>query len=486
MATASPATSSGDILDPDFESPNRKANVFSSTFNLSATIVGGGVLSLPLAFERCGIILGSILMVIAAIVTERSMYLLCLCARMTGSTSYGEVGKVAFGKSMEYFVSILLFVILQFALVAYMVLLQDIWTSVLYLWFPEAQDIDKTMVLLVILLIMSPFFVQDTLHALRYNCYVSFASVSILCLALCHSAFITIVAPEHSTSVAVEVEETTLKLWSSSADDVLFAFPIITLSFLGIFNALPIQNSLQQPTRSRIRLVLNGAIGSSLVLMLLFGLGGYLYARDDTDGNILNNISASGGLFFLLGRLGCGVTIMLAMAMILLPCRSSLMEVLNMLLQDSSDTAKHDAGTQVSSHVTGEETPLLASEAGDDKQVTVLGTTQYFHEQSKTMDKYYWWIHYTCTFGIVIFCYVIAIHVPGVAVVWSVCGSFLAFLIAFTLPCAFYLKLQHESEQMPDNATKALVAFSWFLLVTSSIAAIACTIQTTMGFLKAG
>lgn len=465
MATA--INADGDLLDPEFECSSRKANVFSSTFNLSATIVGGGVLSLPLAFERCGVILGSILMVIAAIVTERSMYLLCLCSRMNGATSYGEIGKTAFGKPMEYCVSIILFVILQFALVAYMVLLPDIWTSVLYLWVPDDQVIDKDIVLLVIIAIMSPFFVQDTLHALRFNCYVGFASVSILCLALCHHAFVGIVS-KHSAQVSEE--QTPLKMWSHSADDVLFAFPIITLSFLGIFNVLPIQNSLLQPTRYRILVAIDGAIGSSFVLMLLFGLGGYLYARDRTDGNILNNIPESEDLFFLFGRLGCGINIMFAMAMILLPCRSSLMEVLNMLLQDFSEL-KTETG------VVGEQTPLLDSE-------TLLTTTAPVHEESKTMHKYYWWIHYFCTFGIISSCYLIAIHVPGVAVVWSLCGSFLAFLIAFILPCAFYLKLQNESGQVVNGSTRAWIAFSWFLLVTSSIAAIACTIQTFMRFLK--
>ena len=99
-----------DILIPVFESTERKSPAVVAIFNLCATIVGGGVLSLPLAFSKCGIILGTVLMIIAGIVTERSLYLLCICARTTGATSYGEVGKVAFGKYMEYFISLLLFV----------------------------------------------------------------------------------------------------------------------------------------------------------------------------------------------------------------------------------------------------------------------------------------------------------------------------------------------------------------------------------------
>lgn len=90
-----------DVLVPGYDSPRRKSPLVVATFNLSATIVGGGVLSLPLAFAKCGIVLGTVLMITAGIVTDRSLYLLCLCARQTGATSYGEVGKVAFGKYME-------------------------------------------------------------------------------------------------------------------------------------------------------------------------------------------------------------------------------------------------------------------------------------------------------------------------------------------------------------------------------------------------
>jgi amino acid permease len=147
---------------------------------------------------------------------------------------------------------LVLFVFLMFALVGYMVLAKDIWTSIVQI-VTGVQDIDSSQVLLVLLIFMSPFLVQKTLHALRFNCYVGLSSASILCLALCHHAFTTPLPRP-------------LVLWSNSLDDILFAFPIITLSFLSIFNVLPIQGSLIQPSRGRILLVIDGAIGSSFVI----------------------------------------------------------------------------------------------------------------------------------------------------------------------------------------------------------------------------
>ena len=44
-----------DHLAPPYDSDERPSNLFVGTFNLIATIIGGGVLSLPVVFEKCGI-----------------------------------------------------------------------------------------------------------------------------------------------------------------------------------------------------------------------------------------------------------------------------------------------------------------------------------------------------------------------------------------------------------------------------------------------
>ena len=44
-----------DHLAPPYDSDERPSNLFVGTFNLIATIIGGGVLSLPIVFEKCGI-----------------------------------------------------------------------------------------------------------------------------------------------------------------------------------------------------------------------------------------------------------------------------------------------------------------------------------------------------------------------------------------------------------------------------------------------
>eukprot|EP00934_Nitzschia_sp_Nitz4_P003401 Nitzschia sp. Nitz4//scaffold14_size191712//109472//110839//NITZ4_001730-RA/size191712-processed-gene-0.276-mRNA-1//1//CDS//3329536948//3391//frame0 len=448
-----------DHLVPEFDSSKRHSSLVVAIFNLSATIVGGGVLSLPLAFSKCGLVLGSLLMVFGAIVTERSLYLLCLCARRTGASTYGEVGRAAFGTSMEYFISLLLFVFLLFVILGYMVLAQDIWSSLLSIVVSQSMQEEifshPHWVLILLVLGISPFAIQRDLYSLRYNCYIGFASVSTLCVALCHHVWVT----------PLPTNPPGLLMWSHSWNDTLFAFPIIVLSFMSIFNVLPIQGGLICPTRPRLLWVIQFAVGSCFVLMLLFGLTGYIYVGMTTEGNILDNLRKEHSLWFIIGRFGCGVTILLAMPMMLLPCRASLLEVLEVLVQGGHKVEDEVSIPTSSTEVvwTSEETPLILDNvASSQRDVRPLSERAMFH--------------YGSTFGILLLCYIAAVKVPGIAFVWSLCGSSMAYMIAFTLPAACYLQLQRQPGW--EEPSRIWVVFAWFLVVASILASIACTWQT--------
>ena len=329
---------------------------------------------------------------------------------------------------MERGISVLIFLFLLFVLVAYMVLVKDIWTPLVAM---TISDVHGDLVLLFIVLLMTPFLLQRTLHALRFNCYVGFTSVSLLCLALCHHG---ITSPQSN-----------LKIWPTHISDVLFAFPIITLSFLSHFNILPIQSALVEPSRSRINGTIHAAVGSCFVLMYLFGLCGYLYAGEKTEGNILINIAndTTDWMFFI-GRIGCGITIMLAMPMMLLPCRESLLEVLDVLFVQVIKVT--------------ERTPL----------------NHRLMMQTLTIGNRNPYVHYGTTLAIVIVTYLGAVVAPGVALVWSLCGSSMAFLISFILPSACYLEIGNGM----DSDYRI---FSSALLIIAVVGAIACTIQTLFG-----
>lgn len=98
---ARPLIVSLEFLNPTHESKLRVSSPLVATFNLIATVCGGGVLSLPLCFARAGIFPTTILMAFCAVTTDFCLYILCSCARRTGGRNYGDVAKSAFGSVAE-------------------------------------------------------------------------------------------------------------------------------------------------------------------------------------------------------------------------------------------------------------------------------------------------------------------------------------------------------------------------------------------------
>jgi amino acid permease len=493
-----------EILNPDFSCPTRKATLLSSTFNLVATIIGGGVLSLPLAFQKCGIGLATIMMILSALITDFSLYILCSCARRTGSQSYGEVARSIFGDAMDLFTTFLLFVYLMFVIVAFMVLVRGIWTPILLeigsLFRPTDTEqnkiyhsIDDTTLtetygdwfLLAIIVTMSPFLLKKDLYALRYNCYVGFTSITFLAIAIIYRA----VERHMSSSSPSKPEQSFEILWfTDNFADALYAFPLITLAFLCVFNINQIQNSIVQPTRKRLRTVIHSAVAVCFVLMYIFGVAGYLYSGDNTKDNILLNFNVSDKLI-LLGRMGCGTNLMLNLAIVTLPCRDSMLEIWPQFIElwrkkrnaynqvdsnheySSTDTDSIDPETNATLSNTKdnaicEDTPLILGI--DDSIPGAKSKRSKFCGSSEESGRYLGTLLIAST------CYIAAVYAPGVGIVWSVCGSSMAFIIAFILPCACYIKLRCRKV---GHGNYRIIA-SWFLLVFSVVGAIACTVQT--------
>jgi hypothetical protein len=73
-----------ELLNPGPDCHTRRSTAVSTMFNSAATVRGGGVLSLPLAFSRTGILPMTFLMIYAAVITDFSLHLLVACARRSG------------------------------------------------------------------------------------------------------------------------------------------------------------------------------------------------------------------------------------------------------------------------------------------------------------------------------------------------------------------------------------------------------------------
>ena len=121
-----------ECLNPESHSPLRQSSRLVAMMNLVATVCGGGVLSLPWAVAKAGIVPTTLLLVAGATVTYHSLVCLMDAARTMGGRSYGQVAAAAFGKSAQIWTNLSLATMLSGSLIAYQVLVKDVWTPVVW------------------------------------------------------------------------------------------------------------------------------------------------------------------------------------------------------------------------------------------------------------------------------------------------------------------------------------------------------------------
>jgi len=509
-----------EYLRPDFDSASRKSSPISAIFNLVATVCGGGVLTLPIAFSRAGLIPSTILMIFSAILTDFSMYIICSCARRTGSRSYGDVARSAFGLKAEIAVTVLLFTFLCFVIIAFMVLVSDICTPVILYTVPSLNDMvvnrfdinpetsrTPQLVFLVVFIVVSlPLLLKKNLYALRHTCYVGFTSLVILVVAVVHRAYVL----NFVTDVGIFGRKA--KWWHDDINDIIFAFPIISLSFFSIYNVLSVHSSLINPTRERVKFVMDGTVVICFVLFYTVGVCGYLYSYEETSDNILLNFPLSCKLVFI-GRIGFGFTLMFGLPLVFLPCRQALLTLPHLLRKAAAAPSTKDSqysiskdGDRVSGiaanghHIVNgvdfdEEKPLLVKklavpkpQAQDDLKGNVTygtgqnentitseiavndnATAKIRRENSIEGPVESTTAHVLSTLVLLAFGFYVSIAVPGVGVIWGICGSSMALIIGFFLPAACYLKIRSRKGMNPRSVV------AWFMIVFSTVASIVCT-----------
>jgi len=535
--------------------------------NLVATVCGGGVLTLPIAFAKAGIIPSTVLMIFSAIMTDFAMYILCSCARRTGGKSYGDVTRIAFGAKAEIAVTIMLTVFLCCVMVAFMVLVKDIWTPLIIhavpalktycidVWNvdPDVSSIPSDVFLVIVIVLSLPLLFQKDLHALRHTCYVGFASLILLIVAISGKAY------EVNFVTDVGIFQKKVKWMTDDINDIIFAFPIIALSFFSIYNVLSVHSSLVNPTRERVKFVLDSTIWICLILFYIVGLCGYLYAYEETKDNILLNFPLDYKMVAI-GRLGFGFTLMFGLPLVFLPCREALLSIPGLVWNwwnaieeeevyspptPQSVHKSRKTGFTKDGHVVvngidfDEERPLLkrnssivpiekvvipsmikmsqlatgdfaygsiipnssetlpfggahlldrnlsigsfsdlkpavsgislqqseSKEAGKCKDDKMVSSPAQPGSQLETSLL----LHTLSTLCLLTFGYIGAVAVPGVGIVWSVCGSSMSLIIGFFIPAVCYLKIRSKKRMNPRSVG------AWSMAIFSVLASIICT-----------
>lgn len=461
-----------EIFEPSFESPSRSSAVLASAGSLLATMSGGGMLTLPYAFAKTGLLGGTVLQLLSAVTAGFSLYILIASSRRTGATTYSGVARLAFGPGAESVVTALTLCLTLMVIVAYMILVRDVAevfavdllplftaTGAMPAWAADDDDdtvrrqVGNVALGALALAVALPLSLCKTLHGLRFVTPVSMTFMTILTLS---------VLIRGTTHAVLNWSEVTYRMFPSSFGGLLSGIPIFTLSYMCHFNAISMHAELTQPTRHRLKLVIATTIIVSTVMYLLFGLSGYLFGGKHVPGDILTAFDDNDPLIGI-GRIGLGFAMLCNIPLLALPTRDLIVGVLcgSSSSPSSPTTTTTTIDIPFSPLALRESSPLLPS-ATARRPRTTLPATPPTPELSLPA-------HVGLTGVLLLACYLLATTCTGVETVWSICGSSVGILLALTFPAALYSRVRgHKTHQWSVAWAKFTFAASLVLLVLCS------------------
>lgn len=441
-----------DAYSPAFDSPLRESSSWVATFNLLSTILGGGALSLPYAFCKCGWLGGLLVLAFSVQISTVALALLCTLARKLGCATYSDILLKSLGRRWAVALDAISCSMLFFVIVAFLILIKDIAAAVIeYLLLQESEVLSnnaRSRTLYCITACMFPLMIQPSLHALRHVSYVGTASVMLLLCVIAYKA----------ASKLASGEQEQMRMGPQQPSDVLSALPIILIAFLCQFNVVSVYAKLAQPTGAHIHRVLQYTTHGSGLIYLLFGVAGYLIAFDATQDNILNNFPSRDPAL-VAARLGLVFTLMCQTPMVTLPCVDSLL----MLVEHCRRGHPGDYSPPpfpVDNDTEG---------AGGESQVSLSSSARSSSSASSSS-----WRRSLATLILVLICLILSEKAPGVAFIWTVAGSSISLTLAFLFPSLAYistwLRLGSDTRQVDASLLSAVALFlvSIFMILLCS------------------
>ena len=480
----------------------RQGTISSARFNLLSSMVGGGSLSLPLAFHQTGnLFMAPIILIITSILAQQSILFLIKAgvyattsnnreqranistvSNNKGTATYENTARAAYGSNARIFAMGLVCACCFFGVVGYAVLLRDMLEPIVDALVipPEGvgggPTLARNAAMLFVVLCITPLTTWKNLTALKDVGAASMASVLTVGLIVAYRSIECQLGEtnQQSDGSDANANNDTIRAFPLSMKQLLDAVPLFISSYICHFNVLPIHNELRCPTSDRIRQWVRTSLWSATLFYYMIGFTGSLMAKctssNQVQGNILLDFDESDPLL-LIGRLCLAMTITLAFPMLVIPARDILVRSLvgsrfgrrfnkqstNQTMSTiPSNNNEEDEGlttvefepmeiAQPRSGGNNLEEPLLVMSGDglddDDSSDEFVEDLSISSEQIVSADVDSKSARTVVALLIFWSAATLACSVSSIDVVWDLLGSSFSIMLAFIIPCGSYLKL---------------------------------------------
>ncbi|KAL2801133.1 transmembrane amino acid transporter protein-domain-containing protein [Aspergillus keveii] len=393
-----------------------QASWLSCVINLVNTIVGAGVLAMPLAISHMGIALGTFVILWSGVAAGFGLYLQSRCAQYLdrGNASFFALSQMTYPNAAVIFDAAI--AIKCFGVgVSYLIIIGDLMPGVVqgFVGGEPAFDflVDRHFWVTAFMLIIIPLSYLRRLDSLKYTSVAALVSM----------AYLVVLVVYHFIIGDTKADRGPIRvIYWAGAVPTLSSFPVIVFAFTCHQNMFSILNEIQNNSHFRTTAVVFASIGSSATTYILVAITGYLSFGNSVGGNIVGMYPP--GLWATIGRAAIVILVMFSYPLQCHPCRASVDAVLRWRPRPSAST--NEGSPHRHPLLPGVPRGSRTQEAMSDLRFSIITTS------------------------ILILSYIVAMTVSSLEAVLAYVGSTGSTSISFILPGIFYYKIS-----APDSPT---------------------------------
>eukprot|EP01042_Synura_sphagnicola_P006196 gene6196-7916_t len=259
-----------------------KSSTFETSFNFVNSLLGAGIIGIPLAIQQCGLLLGIASFALVAFFIYQSVTMMVACGIRNKVYNLEELAEVTLGSAGFYVSTIAMFFFAGGGQTAYLVILGDTVPAVAHTFSDDNIFTNRTFVLLFFsTFIILPLCLSRELGHLAFTSLLSIILEVVLLCVIAFAPFQERAEHSHSGFQPNDVRDINTSLFAG----------IGTMSFALVcqHNSFLLFQSLETPTMTNWRKVAAQSITFGFLISLAFGLVGFLAFYPEVEGDILNN-----------------------------------------------------------------------------------------------------------------------------------------------------------------------------------------------------
>lgn len=412
------------------------ASTVSSAVSLVKTIIGAGLLSMPLAFSTDGLLLGVFIVLLAAATSGYGLFLQAYVSRYVppGAATFFNICRVSY-PSLSVVFDLAIAVQCFGCAISYLILIGDLMPTIItHLPFVEEKNY-VTFWTLASAVTCVPLSFLKNLDSLKYTSILGLAAIGYLTVLVLANYFFGDYVPERGH----------IGLGPPKISGIFSTLSIIVFAYTGHQNMFSVINEARDRSLISLTKLVNLSIVVSSILFIAVGITGYLTFGDRVGGNVI--LLFHQGWTTTLGRLAIVFMVNFSFPLMIHPARISVNNIYYWIRLNVFKAAP-----------AAEETPLLDVEAPKDDFVVPFSTSSFN----------------AITIGLLVVGYYLAITVKSFALVLAIVGATGSTAISFILPGLFGYKLIGSESDDPTQLEKILKYLSLLLVIWGFAVMVTC------------